>query len=308
MLLIRLVEERISDEYKAGEMRCPIHLSIGQEAIAAGVSAHLTKGDIVFSTHRSHGHYLAKGGNVGSMIAEIYGKATGCSRGYGGSMRLIDLTVNFWGSTPIVASSIPVAVGAAYAAKVKKEQRIVVAYFGEAATEEGVFAESVNYAILRRLPILFVCENNFYSTNTPLHERQPERPIYTIVQAMGATATHGDGNDVFEVSGIAQKAIFSVREGKGPYFLEFLTYRIREHCGPNLDPETYRPRTETDYWAKRDPLLLFSQVNAKKRRMSQKDMDQVRTDVEKEILEAFEFAKKSPFPKETVTEARAYAS
>lgn len=308
MLYIRLIEERIANEYKGQEMRCPIHLSIGQEAIATGVSALLNREDIVFSTHRSHGHYLAKGGNLGAMIAEIYGKATGCSRGYGGSMRLIDLSVNFWGSTPIVASSIPVAVGAAFAAHAKKESRIVVAFFGEAATEEGVFAESVNYSILKKLPILFVCENNFYSTNTPLSERRPDMPIYKIPQAMGALAFHGDGNDVFVVSRIAGKAISQVREGNGPCFLEFLTYRVREHCGPSYDPESFRPKEEFEYWVKRDPILQFFQVNEKKRYVTEAELVKMRKDIEREISEAFDFAKKSPFPKEKMTESLVYAA
>ena len=308
MLTIRLVEERIANEYKAGEMRCPTHLCTGQEAIAVGVSVHLTREDIVFSTHRSHGHYLAKDGNLNAMIAELYGKATGCSRGYGGSMRLLDLSVNFWGSSPIVANSIPLAVGAALAVQQKKENRIAVVYFGEAATEEGVFSESVNYAVLRKLPVLFVCENNFYSTNTPLSERQPNRQIYKIPRAFGAAALQGDGNDVFAVSQLAAKATSSIRNGNGPFFLEFLTYRSREHCGPNFDPESYRPKTETDYWAKRDPLLQFLQKNEKKKWISRPELANVKKNIEKELAYAFDYAKESPYPQELLTADFAYAS
>ncbi|MBI4331624.1 MAG: thiamine pyrophosphate-dependent dehydrogenase E1 component subunit alpha, partial [Chloroflexi bacterium] len=173
MLRIRLVEERIAELYPEQQMRCPVHLCTGQEAIAAGVSAHLTSDDYALSNHRSHGHYLAKGGDLKAMMAEIYGRVTGCSRGKGGSMHLVDLAAGFLGATPIVGSTIPMAVGAALATVMKGEKRVTVAYFGDAAVEEGVFHESLNFAALKRLPVVFVCENNFFSVYSPLSVRQP---------------------------------------------------------------------------------------------------------------------------------------
>ena len=273
-----MVEEAIAAEYPKQEMRCPTHLCIGQEAIAVGVCANLQREDIVFSTHRSHGHYLAKGGNLPAMIAELYGKTTGCSRGIGGSQHLIDLSVNFWGSAPIVASTIPVAVGAALSVALKHEKRIVVSFFGDAAIEEGVFAESINFAALKKLPILFICENNMYSTNTPLRERQPDRPIYKIPQAMGIDSYYEDGNDIGKVYRLSKKVIAHIRQGKGPQFIEFATWRTREHVGPNMDPPAFRPKKELDFWKNRDPIGQFVR----------------KKEISDEIQRAFLFAKQSP--------------
>ncbi|MBT5349925.1 MAG: thiamine pyrophosphate-dependent dehydrogenase E1 component subunit alpha, partial [Nitrospina sp.] len=186
MLRIRLVEEGIADLYPEQEMRCPVHLCIGQEAIPVGVCSALENEDIVMGNHRSHGHYLAKGGDLKSMMAEIYGKATGCSKGKGGSMHLIDLSVNFLGTTPIVASIVPIAVGTAFATYLKDETKVSVIFLGRAATEEGVFAESLNFAALKKLPVVFVSEDNFFSVYTPLSERQPkERENIEIAKAFG---------------------------------------------------------------------------------------------------------------------------
>jgi len=166
MLRIRMVEEAIADRYAEQEMRCPVHLSIGQEAIAVGVCSALEFRDYVMSTHRGHAHYLAKGGDLKALLAEIYGRATGCASGKGGSMHLVDLSVNMLGTTPIVGSTLPVAVGTAFATRMRHQDNITVVFFGEGATEEGVFAESINFAALKRLPVIFVCENNLYSVYT----------------------------------------------------------------------------------------------------------------------------------------------
>lgn len=307
MHLIRSVEERIATEYRNQEMRCPTHLSIGQEAIAAGVCFHLMRRDIVFSNHRSHAHYLAKGGSLPAMIAEIYGKTTGCSRGYGGSQHLIDLSVNFWGSAPIVASTIPVAVGAALSVAMKKERRIVVSFFGEAAVEEGVFWESANFAVLKKLPILFVCENNLYSTNTPIRERQPNRPIYSIVQALGVGSFQEDGNDALKVHSVAGAAIAAIRKRIGPQFIEFLTYRTREHCGPNEDPSGFRPESEISYWRRRDPIERLERFMKAKRFLGDSEVAAMKARITRSIDWAFQFALKSPYPRETLTENILYA-
>lgn len=281
MLRIRMIEESIAKRYGEQKMRCPVHLSIGQEAIAVGVSHHLTKEDYALSTHRAHAHYLAKGGSLKAMLAEIYGKKTGCCQGRGGSMHLVDLEVGFLGSTPIVGGSLPVAVGVAFGVQLKQEPRITVVYLGEGATEEGVFMESLNFAALKNLPILFVCENNLYSVYSPLEVRQPkERKRTLIAQAHGIEAFSGDGMDVEAVSFLAKQAVEKVREGR-PVFLELSTYRYREHCGPHFDQDLgYRGQEEFDVWLQRDPL---------------RDKEEVQTIVD-EINEAFHFAQSSPFP------------
>ena len=266
MLRIRLVEESIANKYSEQKMRCPTHLSIGQEAIAVGVCANLTSQDQVLSTHRAHAHYLAKGGCLNSMMAEIYGKASGCSKGMGGSMHLIDTSVGFMGSTAIVGNTIPVAVGLALEKKLTRKKSIACVFFGDGATEEGAFYESVNFAIIHSLPILFICENNLYSVYSGLEVRQPVgRKIYKMVRAMGISAQHGNGNDVEEVARKVKHAKTMILKSGGPQFLEFDTYRWREHCGPNFDNNIgYREESEFLKWKKKDPLKNFYSENSQK--------------------------------------------
>ena len=292
MLRIRLVEESIANKYSEQKMRCPTHLSIGQEAIAVGVCSNLTNEDQVLSTHRAHAHYLAKGGCLNSMLAEIYGKVTGCSKGMGGSMHLIDKSVGFMGSTAIVGNTIPVAVGSALAMKIQEKKSISCVFFGDGATEEGVFYESVNFAIVRNLPVLFICENNLYSVYSGLEVRQPkERRIFEMVRAAGIEANHGDGNNVLEVSSLVKAAKDKILLGEGPQFLEFDTYRWREHCGPNYDNDIgYREEKEFLEWKKRDPL---------KDVFENKDLNLVKGFFNKfnaEIQQAHHFADNSEFP------------
>ena len=298
MLRIRLVEEGIAELYPEQEMRCPVHLCIGQEAIPVGVCSNLLKEDIVMGNHRSHGHYLAKGGDLKGMLAEIYGKATGCSKGKGGSMHLIDLSVNFFGTTPIVASIIPVAVGTAFASSLKDENRVTVIFLGRAATEEGVFAESLNFAALKKLPIVFVSEDNFFSVYSPLSERQPEqRDNVAIANAYGIAGAHGDGNNIQTVYEMAKTAVNHAREKQGPYFLEFETYRWREHCGPNFDNDLgYRSETEYQEWKKRCPVKLYENDLIQANILKKSQVDQMHEKIHKEIDEAVAFAKSSPFP------------
>jgi pyruvate dehydrogenase E1 component alpha subunit len=198
MVRIRMVEEAIAERYviQPQQMRCPVHLSIGQEAAAAGVGLALLADDLAMSGHRSHAHYLAKGGNLDAMIAEMHGRETGCCRGRGGSMHLVDLGVGFMGAVPIVGSTIPIAVGLAFAEHLKKGNRVTVAFFGEGATEVGVFHESMNFASLHQLPVVFVCENNLYSVHSTLESRQPDRPIVELATGHRVPSFEGDGNDV----------------------------------------------------------------------------------------------------------------
>lgn len=302
MLRIRLVEEKIAELYPQQEMRCPVHLCVGQEAIAVGVCSQLNPGDYVLGGHRSHGHYLAKGGDLKGMVAELYGKATGCARGMGGSMHLIDLGAGFLGSAPIVGSTIPIAVGVAFASVNKKERRVTVVFFGEAAVEEGVFHEAANFSAVKRLPVVFVCENNFYSVYSPLSVRQPEgREVYRVAQGHGIESHQGDGNDVTEVSRLAGEAVEKARKGGGPTFLEFKTYRWREHCGPSYDNDLgYRSESEFQQWKQRCPLVRAKGALLRENSVTQGELDNMEKQIEAEIKDAIRFAKDSPFPKEEV--------
>lgn len=302
MLRIRLIEEAIAHRYPEQKMRCPVHLSIGQEGVAVGVCKAALTSDYLISNHRAHAHYLAKGGDLKAMIAEIYGKKTGCCLGRGGSMHLVDRSVGMYGSTPIVGGSIPVGVGLAFATQLKKESPITLIFFGEGSTEEGVFAESLNFAALKKLPVLFICENNFYSVYSPLHVRQPpERDRAGIARAHGLFTKTGYGNDVEEVYDLAREAITSIRSGQGPAFLEFTTYRHREHCGPNFDNHIgYRTEEEFLFWEKQCPLKFQA-------KRIQTDLESLQSPILAEIEEAFAYAEKSPFPHFDMEQETPYA-
>ena len=309
LVRIRRVEERIAELYSEQEMRCPVHLSIGQEAVAVGVSAALESNDYAMSGHRAHSHYLAKGGDLNSMFAEIYGKSTGCSSGKGGSMHLIDKSVGFIGATPIVASTIPIAVGLAFAAKQRGDDRVVVSYFGEGSTEEGVFYEAVNFAVLKNLSIIFVCENNLYSVYSPLDVRQPEgRQVTEVASGIGISTRSGDGNDVESVAEITAHAIDKAKSGAGPSFLEFSTYRWLEHCGPNYDNDIgYRTESEFLEWKLQDPLSKYERILSERGALSSNGIDQIAVSVSSEIDAAVTFAKQSPFPDITTLTTNVHA-
>jgi pyruvate dehydrogenase E1 component alpha subunit len=295
MYRIRSVEEEISKRYSEGKMRCPTHLSIGQEAVPSAFSQIAKKNDFAVSSHRGHAHYLAKGGNLKSMLAEIYGKKTGCSGGKGGSMHLIDLAVNFMGTSAIVGNSIPVGVGLGMSAKIKNTKQVSFIFFGDGAIEEGVFYESINFAIVKKLPVVFICENNLYSVYSPLSVRQPKgRSIFKMVEAMGSKVMQCDGNDVIKVYKILEKATNETRRGRGPYFLEFFTYRWLEHCGPNFDNDIgYRTEKEFLKWKKKEPIKrLVKKLN----HTSDNQLEKIRNEIKNEIQLAFTFAENSPFP------------
>ena len=292
MLRIRRIEETIADRYAEQQMRCPVHLSIGQEAAAVGVCAALSAQDYVLSSHRSHGHYLARGGDLRAMLAELYGRVDGCTRGMGGSLHLIDLPAGFLGAVPIVGSTIPIAAGAALGAQMRREDRVTVAFFGDGATEEGVFAETLNCAAVRRLPLVLICENNHGSVYSPLSVRQPEGVrAYRIAEAHGVRAAHGDGNDVEAVLALAREAVDHARSGQGPMLLELDTYRWREHCGPNYDDDIgYRDPAEAAAWRERCP------VARQRARLTEVDEAAVEAELRAEIDDAFAFAQASPWP------------
>lgn len=297
MLRVRLVEEGIAELYPEQQMRCPVHLCIGQEAVCVGVCDQLGRSDLVMSTHRAHGHFLAKGGSLSAMLAEMYGKATGCCGGMGGSMHLIDLAAGFLGATPIVGSTIPIAVGAALGAVMRGENRVVVTFFGEGATEEGAFHEALNFAALKKLPVLFVCENNLYSVYSPLSVRQPEgRTVASLARGHGLVTWEGDGNDVLAVREMTGAALDRIRTD-GPAFLEFQTYRWREHCGPNFDNDLgYRTEDEYQHWRKLCPLERLRTRGLEAGALTDADLALWADEIRREFADAVRFAKESAFP------------
>ncbi len=307
MLRIRRAEEKIVQLAEGKEISDLVHLSTGQEAVAMGVCAALTQYDYVVSTHRCHAHYLAKGGDMNAMFAELYGKATGCSRGWGGSMHLVDPDVNMMGSSAIVGGSIPIAAGLAWASKLKKNGRVAVAFFGDGAVEEGVFWETLNIAVVHQLPVIFVCENNLYATHSHISTRQPQVSIRDRVSAFGAHVYPAsvDGNDVLGVYTIMNRALEFSREGNGPSFIEAHTYRMREHWGPKTDASLgYRTEEEIQDWATRCPLrrLMGNLLLEELRELGSKvdvvsgEFDLAEDDVALEIREAVRFARESPLP------------
>lgn len=309
LLLIRTTEETIAERYKEQKMRCPTHLCTGQEAIAAGICTALAVADFVVSTHRAHGHYLAKGGDLNAMIAEIYGKATGCSAGKGGSMHLVDTAVNFMGSTAIVGGTIPVGVGLALSAQLKKTNQISCTFFGDGSTEEGVFYESVNFAVVRKLPVLFVCEDNLYSVYSPKKVRQPDfTTINDKVKGLGCEEETLDGNNAIEIYNRAGEIIKSIRENPRPYFLRLPTYRWREHCGPNFDNDIgYRSIEEYEKWKERDPVKIIKQYMLDEGRINRTDLSKLENSIQDKVNAAFDFAEHSPFPGKKEMETHIYA-
>jgi pyruvate dehydrogenase E1 component alpha subunit len=262
MALIREVETQITLKYREGNMRCPTHLSIGQEAPPAVLSQYLTQRDYAVSTHRSHAHYLAKGGDLLGMLAELYGLPQGCSKGRGGSMHLADKTVGFMGSSAIVGNSIPVGTGLGHAAKLSRSGQISVVYLGDAAVEEGVFYESANFAATAELPVLFLCENNGFSVYTDFNGRQPRgRNIYEMVSEMGVQSAQVSSYNLAELAKSSKSAVDWVRETGKPFFLEVETMRYLEHCGPNDDSHLgYRDVEAVEARKSMDPMDLLGKA------------------------------------------------
>jgi pyruvate dehydrogenase E1 component alpha subunit len=296
MLKIRLFEEKICELYPAQEMRCPVHLSIGQEATSVGMCLAMRPGDLVFGNHRSHGHYIAKGGSLSRLMAEIYGKQTGCSRGIGGSMHLIDREVGMVAATPIIGGAVPVAMGAALAHQIRGEDTATVLFLGDAAIEEGVFHETINLASTKKLPLIFFCENNFFSVYTPLSARQPDRRLERLAAGHAVEALTLDGNNILEVFAAAQHALTHVRAGKGPVFIEAMTYRWREHCGVYYDNDLgYRAEADFLEWKTKCPLARFEKSLRDEGILSDPILLRMEEELDREIIAAVEFAKASPF-------------
>jgi acetoin:2,6-dichlorophenolindophenol oxidoreductase subunit alpha len=295
-LLIRLTEERLAELLLAKEIHCPTHLYTGQEAIAAGVCASLGEQDYVFGAHRSHGHYLAKGGDLRSMMAEIYGKTAGCARGRGGSMHLVAPEVGIVGTVPIVGATIPLAVGAGLAAHLRKDGLVSVAFFGDGAVEEGTFHESMNLAASIKLPVIFVCENNLYSSHLHLLERRAKDNIVDSAAAHGMPGEVVDGNDLMQVCESAERAVSRARAGDGPTFLEYRTYRWRGHVGPSLDLDVgVKRKDELSEWRDRDPITRTQSLLVE-RGISAHRFADIEEELRGEIEASIEFARSTPYP------------
>ena len=298
MLRIRMIEEEIARRYAEQEMRCPVHLSIGQEAVAVGVCSHLSAQDQVTSAHRSHGHYLAQGGDLFAMLAELYGREAGCCGGRGGSMHLIDRKHGFVGAVPIVGSTVAIGTGLAWAAKRLKTGGRTAIFFGEGATEEGVFTESLNLACLHRLPVLYVCEDNQFSVYTSLQERRsPNFSFRAYFKSHGAGFASGNGMDVDEVYRMTSVALAKIKKTSIPQVLYFKTWRYLEHCGPSEDDHLeYRSLREIANWSKNDPLDLA----AKKLRRQVRHLDvwlkKERETIQVEIATTLRKVQRAPFP------------
>ena len=292
LYLIRRVEEEVARIYPTDKIKSPVHLSIGQEGISVAVCKALRSDDVVFPTYRGHAAYLAKGGDLKRMIAELYGKATGCTKGKGGSMHLADPAHGVMGASAVVGTTIPHAVGFAYARKLQRRDTVTVSFFGDGAIDEGVFHESVNFAALKRLPVLFVCENNFYAIHSPIQSRQPSTDLCERVRGYALPAELFDDGDVTRLYERTRAACDHIRSGEGgPMFFEVRTYRWREHVGPGEDFHTgYRSREEAASWVANDPV---EQMGAK---LTPERREAIRAQVDAEIRAAFEFAEQSPFP------------
>jgi len=300
MLKIRRVEERIAEPLLQREIKCPTHLYIGQEAVATGICANLRKDDYVFSTHRSHGHYIAKGGDINALMAELYGKVTGCSKGRGGSMHLASPDFGLLGSSAIVAGTIPLAVGVALAFSLKGQDTVSVAFFGDGATNEGVFYESLNFASLKKVPVIFVCENNFYSTHMPISACLADTCIYKKAEIFNMPGIKIDGNNVFEVFRAAKRAVEDARHGSGPTLIECMTYRWRGHVGPDFDLDKgLRSKEELDSWMNRCPIKALEEFLLEHNILSEPEKIKIYEGIDKEVEESIVFARESPYPDET---------
>jgi len=299
MLRIRMVQLRIESVYLQDEMKTPIHLCIGQEAIAVGVCAALQKDDYISSNHRSHGHYLAKGGELKAMIAELHCKKTGCSKGFGGSMHLIDVSVGHLGSSSIVGGGIPIGTGLGLAIKMRGSKQVSAIFFGDGAADEGVLYESINFAMLKKLPVIYILENNQWSVCSHISARQAGENIFHRASPDLLFTKKINGNDVLEVYGAANQAVKRARNGLGPSFIECETYRILGHAGcRSQEPKGYRDQKEVKYWEEKCPLKNFAELLRNEGMLTEDKLNAMKHQIELEIDDALAFAIESPLPTE----------
>lgn len=297
MLRIRRFEERTAELVESKEINCPCHLYIGQEAVATGICASLRKEDYLLGNHRSHGHYLAKGGDCRSIMAELFCKATGCSKGRGGSMHLFNAEIGLLGTVPMVAATIPVAVGAALSSYLMNQRRISVAFFGDGATEEGVFFESVNFAALKKLPVIFVCENNYMSSHLPLLDRRTTESLHEIVRMHGLHTERVDGMDVLEVYRVGREAAARARAGMGPTFIEAETYRFRGHVGPRDDLDVgIRDPDVLQSWIERCPIVKIERMMIDEGIATRDELDAIDRRIIEEVEDSVTYSRNSEYP------------
>lgn len=293
MTRVRRFEEKCDELYQVEKIRGFLHLAIGEEAICTAVMANLTPDDAVVATYREHGHALVRGVSAREIMAEMYGKALGCSRGRGGSMHLFNAAHRFYGGYAIVGGGIPLAAGLALADKMQGRKRVTACFLGDGAVAEGVFHETMNLAALWKLPVLFVCENNLYAMGTRLDLSESEADLHAKAQAYRMTSESVDGMDVVAVDAAANKATAMIRETGAPYFLECRTYRFRAHS--MFDPQLYRTREEVEQWRKRDPIARLAERMRQAGMIREDEISAIEEDVKNEIAEAVRFAEEAPW-------------
>jgi pyruvate dehydrogenase E1 component alpha subunit len=293
MVLIRRFEEKAAELYTVGKIRGFLHLYIGEEAVAVGAMQALIADDNVVATYREHGQALVRGVPAGAVMAEMYGKANGCSRGRGGSMHLFDVSRRFWGGHAIVGAGLPIAVGLALADHMKSRPALTACFFGDGAVAEGTFHESLNLAALWRLPVLFVCENNLYAMGTALARHQARTDIVAKAEAAGVAGEAVDGMDVLAVEAAARRTAEAVRGGSGPRLVEARTYRFRAHS--MYDPDLYRTKEEIERWKARDPITLFTAALRERRLLGDADLAAIEASVAAEIEGAIAEAEAGPW-------------
>ncbi|MEO5904033.1 MAG: thiamine pyrophosphate-dependent dehydrogenase E1 component subunit alpha [Gemmatimonadaceae bacterium] len=308
MILIRVVEEKIGDMVSQGIVKCPCHLAIGQEAPAVGVAGYVRKGDRVFGAHRSHGHFLALGGSPHGLLAEVQGKDTGVSRGMGGSMHLIDIPNGLFGTVPIVSATIPIAVGAGIAAKMDGNGDMAVSFFGDGATEEGAFHESMNLAATMKAPVLFVCENNFFSSHLHINLRQPDTSVCRYAEAHRVGWARADGNDLAQVRAVTKEAVDSIRAGEGPRFLELVTYRWRGHVGHREDEDVgVKRKDDLAAWKLRDPISRLAVSLEANGALDRQQLKRFWTEAHTVVEEAWAEASHDQYPPAKALLSRVYS-
>ena len=298
--MIRRFEEKAAELYTLGKIRGFLHLYIGEEAVAVGAMQALGPADGIVATYREHGQALARGMPASALMAEMYGKANGCSRGRGGSMHFFDVSRRFYGGHAIVGGGLPIAVGLALADKLRRRAQVTACFFVDGAVAEGEFHESLNLAALWKLPVLFLCENNLYAMGTALARHQSQTDIWRKASAYGMPGEAADGMDVLAVEAATQRAVDAVRGGEGPVLLELRTYRFRAHS--TADPELYRDKQEVEEWKRRDPIVLFAARLRDQGLLTDTDLAGLERSVADEVEEAVRFAEAGPWePVEDLT-------
>ena len=295
MQTIRRFEERTADDFRAGDIYGIVHCYIGQEAVAVGVCSALTNKDQIMSTHRGHGHCVAKGADLKRMMAELYGKQTGYCKGKGGSMHIADFSIGMLGANGIVAGGIPIATGAGLAAQLEGEGRVAMSFFGDGATHAGPFHESINIAAIWKLPMLYVCENNLYASDTPAADSSVLGDIAVQAASYGIPGVIVDGNDVLAVYEVTQAAVSRARAGEGPTLIECKTYRLSSHNEiPGMTDS--RPNEEIERWRHKDPIKRLADCLMEQELLSDDEWQKMDTDILAAVEDAVKFARESPFP------------